>query len=66
MLDDVLRKLYGEIRSRPTTLIEASAPAEVPTEQAIEKQEIKAKPVYKTRKKPQKSGQIALDLGDGQ
>jgi DNA repair exonuclease SbcCD nuclease subunit len=61
-LDDLFRKIFAEMKNAPVERIEA------PVNNVVKKPELEVPvmPVKKSRKKTQKAGQIALDLGDGQ
>lgn len=64
LLDSLMRRIYNEVKSAPVALKEPSPPIDVIVEKL--EPEVPVKPVKKARKKTQKTGQVALDWGDGQ
>lgn len=69
-LDDLMRKIYNEVKSAPVISDIPVMPETVPVHvDVVPKQrepEIQVKPSKKPGKKAQKSGQLSLDLGDEQ
>jgi DNA repair exonuclease SbcCD nuclease subunit len=69
-LDDLMRKIYNEVKSTPVLsngpVVPETATVQIEVVPKPIEPEIAVKPSKKPRKKAQKSGQLSLNWGDGQ